>query len=378
MKRILSFASLLAAAVMLISCEEKDKPINATGITLKCDKDIIKCDGNDASVLTVVADDGTVINEEVTFFDGEMNELAISDFKFRTNQEGTYTIWAAYKTFNSQQITIRAINADIPDVVADPAPSNASFVRRILINQFTGTGCPYCPAMGYMLRGVLKKEGFNDKIVITEVHSYNTDDPAYISSPNYNQFGATNPYLLFDMAVGYGDYTKEAELTEILHSRYEAEDAKVGISANPVFVEKLLPNTNGTYEDYLIARVSVKAAQTGDYTVGAWLLEDDIYGRQKDGYGIKDIDPDHDYDTHNNCVRVGDSRNGNSWIGYDLGTIQAGKTAEKTFLIRVKNSWKRENMHLAVFVGVKNADGRYSINNVVDCAVDAPTPFEYK
>ena len=268
MKKLLSIASLLVAAVMLISCEE-DKPFTATGITLKYDKDVIKCDGNDASVLTVIGDDGTVVKEDVTFFDADMNEVAISDFKFRTNEAGTYTIWAAYKTFNSQQITIRAINADVPSTVNDPNPSSTSFVRRVLISQFTGTGCGFCPSMVYIMRNALAKEGLKEKTVIAASHSYNNNDPAYISAPNAGNFGGSGyPYLAIDMAVGYGDYTSESKLSNVLSERYNAEEAKVGISANPAFAKALLPSASGKMEDYIIVRVSVKAAETGEYAVG--------------------------------------------------------------------------------------------------------------
>ena len=382
MKKILSFASLLAAAVMLISCGEitPDGPeINATGISLKCDKDVIKCDGNDFSALTVVADDGTEIKEGVTFFDGEMNEISISNFKFQTTQEGTYTIWAAYKTFNSAQITIRAINADIPNVVADPNPSSTSFVRRIFLNQFTGTGCGYCPSMVYTLRKVLADNGFGERVVLAASHSYNTNDPAYISSPNAGNFGGSGyPYLAVDMAVGFAEHNSAPKLTSTLQSRYDAEAAKVGISANPKFVENLFPNATGTYEDYLVVRVAVKAAEAGEYTVGAWLLEDKIFGNQDDYTGIKKSDKEHDYDTHDNCLRVADSKSGNSWAGHKLGKMEVGETVSKTFLIRVKDSWKFENLHMAIFVGAKNEKGSYVINNVVDCPVNSATAFEYK
>ena len=80
---------------------------------------------------------------------------------------------------------------------------------------------------------------------------------------------------------------------------------------------------------------------------------------------------------HSNCVRVADSKNGDHFAGHDLGQIQKGKTAEKTFLLTLKAKWKLENMHLVVFVCKKGSDGAYSINNVIDCPIDTPTPYEY-
>jgi hypothetical protein len=58
--------------------------------------------------------------------------------------------------------------------------------------------------------------------------------------------------------------------------------------------------------------------------------------------------------------------------------MKEGETAVKTFLLRVKNGWKLENMHMAIFVCAKNENGKYSVNNVIDCPVDTVTPFAYK
>ena len=375
MKKILSFASLLVAAVMLISCGEID--VTTDTITLKCDKDVIKCDGIDVSTFSLIADDGTVIKDGIEIFD-EATEASIGGVKFSTEKEGEYTFWASYKTYISNKVTIKAINADIPSVAADPQPSNTSFAKKVFLTQFTGTGCGYCPLMVYAMNNAFAQGGTGDKVVIAASHSYSSSDPAYISAPGAGNFGGQGyPYLVADMAIGYADYTKTNMLVDIINDRY-SEPAKAGISINPVFAEKLLPSSNGTLEDYIIARVSVKAAESGEYTLGAWLLEDGIYGIQSDYAGMKKEDSSHDYDTHNNCLRVADSKNGTSWIGHDMGYIEAGKTAEKTFLLKVKSSWKLENMHMAVFVCAKNTEGRYSVNNVVDCPVDAPTPFSYK
>ena len=387
MKRIISYASLLTAAAVTLcsfSCskvEPDDEVTTAEGITLSVDKDVIKCDGNDAATFTVKADDGTVIKEGVTFFDADMNELDIKDFRFTTTEAGEYTFWAAYKTFNSDSknpVRVRAINATAPSIVADPKPESKSFVRRVFISQFTGTGCGFCPSMVYIMKNAFAKNNLDGKYVLAASHSYNTNDPAYISSPNAGNFGGTGyPYLALDMAVGYGDYTSESKFTQIFNARYNAEQAKVGISANPKFEVALLPNASGGKDDCLLVRVQVKAAEAGEYAVGAWLLEDKIYGKQTDGQGIKGLDPDHDYDTHNNCVRVADSKNGTTWLGHPLGKIEAGKTAEKTFLLKVNKAWKMENMHMAIFVAAANEKGQYSVNNVIDCPVDKPTPFEY-
>jgi hypothetical protein len=146
-----------------------------------------------------------------------------------------------------------------------------------------------------------------------------------------------------------------------------ASDAKAGISVNPVLYE------DGT----LVLKVSVKAAVDGEYRVGAWLLEDGIYGQQSDYDGVGD----NSFNTHENCVRSIESRYDGEWAGKDLGAIKAGQTAEKTFVMDVKltgsKAWNAEKLHLAMIVSSKEGS-RYVVCNAIDCPIDAPTPFEYK
>jgi hypothetical protein len=377
MKRIISYASLLTAAAVTLcsfSCskvEPDDEVTTTEDITLSVDKDVIKCDGNDAATFTVKADDGTVIKEGVTFFDADMNELDIKDFRFTTTEAGEYTFWAAYKTFNSDSknpVRVRAINATAPSIVADPKPESKSFVRRVFISQFTGTGCGFCPSMVYIMKNAFAKNNLDGKYVLAASHSYNTNDPAYISSPNAGNFGGTGyPYLALDMAVGYGDYTSESKFTQIFNARYNAEQAKVGISANPVYEN-----------DRLVVRVSVKAAETGNYNLGVWFLQDNVYGMQTDKLGI--TTGDDSYNKHNNCVRLADSRYMGSYAGYPLGEIEAGKTAERTFVLNVNTKrWKLtdlNDLHFAAFV--TTLEGRaYKVVNVIDCPYNEPVTFDY-
>ena len=106
MKRFFQYASLLLAAVMLISCEGTTGSTDA-GKTLKLtsDKNLIQTFGGDYATLTVTLD-GQKIVEDVLFFD-ENNELIdIADFKFSATEVGEYSIWANYGTYTSETNTI--------------------------------------------------------------------------------------------------------------------------------------------------------------------------------------------------------------------------------------------------------------------------------
>lgn len=384
MKRFLKYASLLAAAVMFISCEE-DTPATLSDIVLRVDKDVIKSDGSDVATFTVYSEDGTVITEGVTLYDAATDsEVPFDNMKFSTTTEGEYTFWASYKTYISDRITVKAVNVDIPSAAADPSPANTSFVRRTFLAQFTGTTCGYCPGMINWINKLRADEKIRNSTVLAAVHSFASGDPAHMSSPQPGAFyGNGFPYLNIDIVkgLGIGYDTDEGDeyyvklLKNAIIDRIAEAPATAGISANPEMVENV--TISGTTSDYLIVKAGVKSSETAEYAIGAWLLEDAIYGKQSLYGQYVTADPDYDYDTHNNCARVVDSNNGTGWTGHSLGTILEGKTAEKTFLLRVKNSWKTENMHLVLFVTKKGADGKFTVNNVIDCPINKPTQFEY-
>ena len=383
MKNVLRYASLLFAAAMLFaSCDDKNgtDPVDETAeLRLVFDKDVIQSNGTDATTLTVMLGDKDVTSESVIYND--KNEiLSLDGGKFTSSETGSFKFWAEYGTMmtfdknkpDNGMVTIKAIPMSIPSAAKDPQPSNLSFKRRVFIAQSTGTGCKFCPGMVMIMRKVFNPE----KMVLAAVHNFASGDPAYLAQPSYGSLGASGvPSVTIDFASVFGDYTSQSGLAKTISDRYDEVDAKVGISVNSV-----------VKDGYLVAKVTVKAAETGTYNVGAWLLEDNIYGRQMDEYGVKQKDPDHDYDTHDNCTRIADSNWEGSWVGFPLGEIAEGKTVSKTFVMELKEDFKTENMHMSVFVteasdeapGHKVRGKYYTMNNAIDCAINTEVTFDYK
>ena len=276
MKTIFRFASLLAAAVMLFaSCGETgtgtenptpDGPATKGELTLDVDNLIIQA-GVDQAKLTVKLD-GNVISDGVIIFgnDNKIVDLG-ADFIFTSETAGTYTFWANYQTFNSNVVTVKVVNTPVPATPEDPQPSNTSFVRRLLLTKFTGQDCQFCPNATASIHKFFEEHELAPYVVKAEAHTFNANDPAYFAGPFY---GVQNfPTVCVDWAVitTNVDYNT---ISGVIEDRYEEEAAKAGISVNSVC-------ENGT----ITFKVCVKAAEAGQYRVGAWLLEDNIIGQQK-------------------------------------------------------------------------------------------------
>ena len=372
MKNIFKFASLLAAAVMLFACEET-KPEGTSGdggLVIVSDRDVIQSNGQDVATLKVLFD-GKDVTKDAIFHDETDAIVTLDGGKFTATKNGDYKFWAEYGTLSTFDknlddnglFTIKAISVAVPAVAADPQKEKTSFVHRAFLTQYTGTGCGYCPAMIKIIRELFADKTIPEKAVHVAVHSFNSADPAYISAPKVNNY----PYLTVDQVQGFSHSQPSSALKSLVESSV-ASSAKAGISVNPKYYAE---------EGVLVVTVSVKAAVEGLFNVGSWLLEDGIYGMQEDYNNIGDSS----YNTHENCVRIADSKYKGTWFGHSLGSLNAGEAATKTFVLKVKKDWKLENLHLAVFVSYGEKDGDklvYSVCNAVDAPIDAPTPFEYK
>lgn len=372
MKNVFRFASLLSAAVMLFaSCEgpvdspdtpdTPDTPVTEGELTLDVDKLIIQSNGTDASTL-VVKFNNKVLTEDVVIFDGNNKPVDLGTaFKFTTTEAGEFTFYANYKTFISNTVTVTAVTTEVPETPTDPQPSSTSFVRRVLLTKFTGEQCPACPNATAAIHKFYDEHELAPYTVKAEAHTYSTDDPAYFGDSFYgvNYF----PTICVDWAMLTSDVNYNS-VCSLVADRFEAEEAKAGISVNSKYVDGAIT-----------LKVCVKAAETNQYRVGAWLLEDNIKGQQKGAPVGEENAWYHDFD---DCIRIADSKSGTSYSGVKLGTIDAGKTAEKMFVWTLKDSWKAENLKLCIFVSVPDESGRsYTVNNVINAPINGETPFEY-
>lgn len=396
MNNILKFASLLFAAVMLISCGKIDNGAGNGGtkgtLTITPDKTFLQSDGTDYVTLSVDLD-GVPVTEGVTFYSGT-KVVATDGFRFSTKEAGTHEIWANYGTYNSDPVQLTAIGAPIPDAPADPSPSKTDFKVRAMLMQFTGTACGYCSQFMERLKSAFADEAFAEEYVRAAIHNYQYSDsypdPAYFqwdwasrSLKGYDVLGGksgqgvSNPSIFVDYKYAYYLYassTPDNFMEMVRDANEEKKDAACGISVNSSLVD-----------DQIVATVTVKAAKSGSYRIGAMLLEDGLEGKQINGTDWMNV--------HNDCVRYIDalySVNNTQSYGHSLGKIEKGETASYVFVWNLDDIWKagsgaveywkpfvNENLRMAVFVTTAGDDAYY-INNAIAASVNGQTPFEYR
>lgn len=410
MKRFFNYASLLMAAVVLFSCQgtvdpdqiepnpdpnpekptpEKPKPEpEDLELKLTASRNLVQVNVDEV-ILTVYLGD-EVITDDVTFYDGNFKVLNIPNFRYIAPKAGDQVIWASYGTYNSDEILIKAIDIPIPETPEDPQPESTDFKVRVLMTEFTTTGCAYCPNMKILLHNALSDENVADKVVLTACHSgliNGKADPAFVKT-TFDDFCNVSgfPNVNFDMYYSFGNYTVGAsEMRQLINDMYSVKaDVAAGIAVN-----------SALYDESLVAKVTVKAAVDAEYRIGAFLLEDGIYGVQSGGSAEDWMN------THDGVIRYIDSQYGkDQYFGHSVGVVEKGCTADYVFDWDLDVIWSEgalkgeqygnyywdefvmENLHLVVFVSTIGTDDKgnqfYYVNNVIDCPINGLTPYEYK
>lgn len=374
MKNLKFLAMFFAAALSFAACEPSEGDELSGDLLLSVNPKIILCDG--VMTATLEARVGNkVVTDGLTIFDDNNKVVDLPDMKFSTTKEGVYTFWATRGDLISNEVTVTAVK-ELPkatEIPLDPEPKNTSFTRKVMLMQFTGTGCGFCPFMTDCIDALPKV--LRNKYILTAIHRFNGDDPAFITDALEQTMAVGGfPTLGADMHSVESDYRYPALVRNLVQNAVDREQAKVGIAACASYAAE---------SRMLSVKAEVKAAVTDNYRIGAWLLEDGIYGKQTNN-GATGRDS---YNTLDCCVRIADSKVTNTnYTGYYLGEIKAGEKKSYEFTptnMILDPSWKVENCRLVIFVTCEGAPSSgtlntWYVNNIVECPINGSVAYQYK
>lgn len=347
---------------------QADFDIPTEGLYLHNDKRYIYDNGEDCVTFTVYLD-GEVLTEGYEIY--LVEELYEGGNTFSSTTQGVYEFWAAYGALFTSPTYIEVVKTPptAPAAPVDTNPGKTNFTRRVLLTQFTGTGCGYCPNMVNALHQIAGVKLLNNRIVLAAAHLYNANDPAYLVDAKTldNSLGVTGfPCIYADLNSSTATSASYAAVTKLINDSYARTSAAGGIAVNSKYYQE---------EGYIVLTATVKAATTKSFRIGAWLLEDGIQAAQAN-YGTTPLEGVN-LNVHNNCIRFADSRYSNmDFTGHYLGAIDAGATKSREFAFKLEKNWKVDNLRVIVFISTKEGDKWY-VNNVVKCPKEGSVDFEY-
>lgn len=240
------------------------------------------------------------------------------------------------------------------------------------------------------------KDGWEDKVVLASIRDGES------GFEKINNPSGSLPYLHIDYSTDFHHQMATDVAVERLRAKIDgivSTPAKAGLSAVAQYHE----------DGQIIVKVSVKAAVTDEYNVGLWLLQDNFYTPQDfknandptalDGTWKPGAPQNNPYSYHNNCLRLAESRYLGANVGYPLGRIEAGNSADWIFLVKAQignedvngdekinlnDSWWKgksevnlDDLHFAAFV-TTHTGNVYTVVNAIDFPYNGSVAFEYK
>lgn len=372
MKTLKTFAILCLAALFCGACATDDNDATTdSGLVLSFSPSTIYDNGEVYAEVTLKYNGAIVNYSDYTLYDAVTDKpVALENNRFSSTKKGTYTFWAAYGTLQSNvaKVTVIATPPKAPEAPEDDDPANTNFKRRVLLTQFTGTACGHCPKMMNAL--YLVNQQIGDDIVLTAAHLFTEDDPMYlINAPSLdNSLGVnTYPDIVADLKKNTGDtYATSNYVTSLVNNAFSRVDVKGGIAANVEYHED---------KGFITATLLIKAKETAEFRVAAWLLEDNIAaGQANSGYTPVD---GVNFGIHNNVVRKIEGKQSNmDYTGLSLGEIKAGETKTQEFAFELLDDYNRDNLRVVFFISTKEGNNWY-VNNARATAKSGEFGFEY-
>lgn len=131
MGRIYLAGLVIFISLLLFSCEKSADEVNITELRLTITKLKILDNNSDVATVYIFNQDGDDVTE---FVDLYLDNNTLTSSEIHSSQAGTYELYAKYGDVTSNMVVI--------DVVED---SGLEYTKDVLIEQFTGTWCGYCP-----------------------------------------------------------------------------------------------------------------------------------------------------------------------------------------------------------------------------------------
>ncbi len=321
-----------------------------TTITISAQSNVVAI--NDDFIFTVVDNTGKDITDESTIY---VDDTALTDNIFTTTTAGSIEAYAVY-------------DKDGETYTSETKIFDVKFTKRILIEDFTGTWCGYCPRVMYALENLANQ---TEDMVMIGIHRFQKSNPSaygydpytYNASVLENQVGLSGyPFAMLDRDASW-KYPEPSNLSQAY--QYIGSNADVGI--------KMTSNLNGGNLDLDVDIKFLKDFTAENLKLVVYVLEDGIIHDQVNYtsyFGGVSIIKNYE---HNHVLRA--SLTGANLLGEAIPSADTGEgqvyslNFDDTIPSNVSNS---SNISFAVFV----LDGNGIVLNARDSKLGDTQVFE--
>lgn len=152
---------ILFISLIMISCSEKYETISGIPSIFATHNSSTRGLGQETSIRVFTEEGDEVTNESLITVNGEN----IQGHSFVANEVGFYNIKASY------------FNLEAPDLTVEYQDgTQKNYKKRVLIEDYTGTWCGWCPRVSYAMKQV---QDISDDVVFVAIHRapVGTSDP---------------------------------------------------------------------------------------------------------------------------------------------------------------------------------------------------------
>jgi hypothetical protein len=262
--------------------------VSATYNSLSSNSLIIKIEPKPVTSIKVLSDNSWVdLNHKFTFqvldsndeeVTGEaklfVNNNEIESNTFQPKTYGSFTVVAKLGNFTSEPITIES------------KQYASTFTRKVLIEDFTGTWCGWCPRVSYGIELVEQK---TDNAVITAIHRGN--DPYHFGESNIGDLDeGTYPTAKLNRKTTW-EYPEPDNVNQVLN--FTNLSSNLGLGINSEIIDNKI--------NLEISIGFLKSFENLKYVV--YLVEDQLYYNQANYTNYYNAAPNLINFEHNNVLR---------------------------------------------------------------------------
>lgn len=350
----------------------------STGLTLAATHSFLEVSEEVAPaevVFAVFNAAGEDITDAATVYVVEDNtSVRVADAKFTPAATGKYQFWASYKTQNTKNDGILEVVAvsDMPETLADAAPTSTDFFHSALIIKATGVNCPNCPRATDGIHMFFENSAYADNAVQMALHTYDSghvlSSKGAITLTRQAGLGASYPAIKLNFKNLIAGYS---------HEIANALDTEIGAICSKAAETAIAVSTSYNEETGAISvAAKVKCDEPNKYKVSAVLLQDNVYFYQQGATSAE-------HHMHNAIVRAVAPTTG---VGYALNNgveTALGKVYDFCCEFNANELYSKGTGEHALDI-LRDArvivyvqDNTKEVDNVVSCGLNDKVGFAY-
>jgi hypothetical protein len=330
------------------SCNEKpgSSDIDISTLTISLSKYKILGDGIDMASINVINQDGLDVKKYVTVY---IDDKIYHDPGFHATVPSISKLYASYGSIKSNEVTV--------EVIED---KNLKFEKNVLLEQYTGTWCGWCPRAVNQINTISLTD---KKIVHVALHL--SDEMTYSqNSKLFQSFGFTGvPTVHADRSVVWSG---DAATVSAMHKPVRAGLALVVSGENSSVTAKVILKFGWDFSEIL--KLSV------------YLLDDGLIANQANYYNTDASSPYYQMGSpminfaHKNVlIQIGTDMFGDVIPSDSVGI---GKTYSKTFNFSGINPAHLSKIKVAAFITYGSGPGAKTVLNSIIGSIGSSSVLE--